>query len=199
MFEFLLFGSMVWFWILFGVWSIVLMVSVEFDAPFWATGTTVLFLGVFGFFGVLPNGLGVLPFLAANPYYIALGAACFFVVGTVWAVVKWWFFVHSEAAKRREEISRNGSKKNLYGATVKKPIAKNNKSRIITWMCFWPFSLVWTIVDDPIRKIFEAIFSQIKVGLQKISDKAFEGLEEDDDDDDSAKPRKPRGLGFGLD
>jgi len=43
MFEFLLFGSMVWFWVLFGVFSIVLFVSVETDKAGIATVATLVF------------------------------------------------------------------------------------------------------------------------------------------------------------
>lgn len=180
MFEFLLFGAAVWFWILFGVWCLVLFVSVELDKPGHATLATLIFVTLFGFFGVLPGGGSLLAFLAASPGYIALGAVGFFVCGTIWAVVKWWFYVRNLAEKRREQIEKQGKNAKGFG-TIRKPLARENKSRIMTWMCFWPFSFIWTMINDPVRRVFQAIYRQIRESLQAIADKAFEGLEPDED------------------
>lgn len=176
MFEFLLFGSMVWFWILFGVWALVLFVSVENDAPAYATLATIGFFVLFGVWGVLPGGGSLLALLVANPVYTIMTVVGFFVFGTAWSVVKWWFYVRDLADKRREQISQHGKGSSFYGV-IRKPLVRDNKSRIMTWMCFWPFSFVWTMVNDPVRKVFAAIYMRIKDNLQNISDKAFEGLD----------------------
>lgn len=183
MFEFLLFGSMVWFWILFGVWSLALFISVEMDGPIYAAGITLAFFGLFAIWGVLPGGGSLLALLAAQPHLIVFGCVAFFVLGTVWAVVKWWFFVRDLADKRREQIAKADLLGGAPGKNIKvfglitKPVVRDHKSRIMTWMCFWPFSMVWTLINDPIRRIFKAIYSRIKGMLQRIADRAFEGLE----------------------
>jgi hypothetical protein len=176
MFEFILFGSMVWFWIVFGVWALILFVSVETDRPGVATITSLAFFGVFAYWGALPGGGGVLATLAANPFTVALLLVGFFVLGTVWAVVKWWFYVRRLAEKRREQLEAGDVR---YGK-IKKPSVSENKSRIMTWMCFWPFSFIWTMIDDPVRMVFKAIYTKIRGLLQRIADRAFEGLEEPD-------------------
>lgn len=177
MLEFLLFGSMVWFWILFGIWALVLFISVENDSPAYATLATIIFFVLFGFWGVLPGGGSLLSLLAANPVLIIGLAVGFFALGTVWAVIKWWFYVRNLAEKRRDQIARYG-KESGYN-TIRKPLVRDNKSRIMTWMCFWPFSFIWTMINDPVRRIFTAIYMRIKDRLQKISDDAFDGLEPD--------------------
>lgn len=176
MFEFILFGSMVWFWIVFGIWALVLFVSVEMDKPGAATLTSLAFFGVFAFWGALPGGGSILAWAAANPFTLILLLVAFFVCGTIWAVVKWWFFVRRLAEKRRAqlEVGRTYNK-------IRKPSVSDNKSRIMTWMCFWPFSFLWTMIDDPIRMVFKAIYTKIRGLLQRIADKAFEGLEDEDD------------------
>lgn len=176
MFEFLLFGSMVWFWVLFGVFSIVLFVSVETDKAGIATVATLVFLILFAFWGGLPGGGSLLALLAANPTYIIIGVIGFFVLGTLWAVAKWWFYVRDLAEKRKEQIAAHGKGKSYYGV-IQKPLVRDNKSRIMTWMCFWPYSFVWTMINDPVRRVFKAIYNQIKDGLQRVADKAFEGLD----------------------
>lgn len=182
MFEFILFGSMVWFWVLFGIWALILFVSVEMDKPGSATLASLVFLGVFGFFGALPGGSTLLAFVTANPVAIVLCVVGFFVLGTIWSVVKWWFYVRRLAEKRRAQIesgNRNGYNR------IYKPKVSENKSRIMTWMCFWPFSFIWTMIDDPVRRVFKAIFEAIKGTLQRIADKAFEGLDVEDPKSDN--------------
>jgi len=114
--------------------------------------------------------------LAANPTYIIIGVIGFFVLGTLWAVAKWWFYVRDLAEKRKEQIATHGKGKSYYGV-IQKPLVRDNKSRIMTWMCFWPYSFVWTMINDPVRRVFKAIYNQIKDGLQRVADKAFEGLD----------------------
>jgi len=37
-------------------------------------------------------------------------------------------------------------------------------------MCFWPFSLVGTLLNDPVRKLFKFIYNRINGLYQKIAD-----------------------------
>jgi hypothetical protein len=46
-------------------------------------------------------------------------------------------------------------------------------------MSYWPWSLSWTILKDPVRKAFSTIYHHIAVYLQEISDRAFKGIEAD--------------------
>jgi hypothetical protein len=55
------------------------------------------------------------------------------------------------------------------------PQAREHKSDIMLWMTYWPFSCLWTIINDPIRKIFRTIYTHIATSLQKISDRMFKG------------------------
>lgn len=55
----------------------------------------------------------------------------------------------------------------------KKPRAVNNKARITAWMSFWPYSLVGTLLNDPVRRLFNAIFSWVKGLYQKMADAMF--------------------------
>lgn len=62
---------------------------------------------------------------------------------------------------------------------LEKPSASENKERIIRWMSFWPWSLTWTLINEPIKKAFRAIYRRIQKLLQSIADKAFKGTEAD--------------------
>lgn len=61
------------------------------------------------------------------------------------------------------------------------PQARKHKSRIITWMCYWPFSMVWTLLNDPIKALFKKIYSYLSTALQRISDRAFKNIGAEDD------------------
>jgi len=56
---------------------------------------------------------------------------------------------------------------------VIQPLAMQHKSSITQWIMFWPVSFVWTIINDPVRKIANYIFSRIKGTFQKMSDSMF--------------------------
>ncbi len=55
----------------------------------------------------------------------------------------------------------------------KKPRAANNKARIVSWMSLWPCSVVGTLLNDPVRRLFDAIFSWVKGLYQKMADHMF--------------------------
>ena len=53
------------------------------------------------------------------------------------------------------------------------PKAHDHKGDILMWMTYWPFSSLWTLINDPIRKIFRTIYTNIASSLQAISDRMF--------------------------
>jgi len=59
------------------------------------------------------------------------------------------------------------------------PLVRNHKGRIIAWMSYWPWSLFWTILNDPIRRLFRRIYYKIKSFLQGISEKVFKDINEE--------------------
>jgi len=106
---------------------------------------------------------------------------------------------NKEEAQEREEIMErnldffrfvNSSRMRLYESIDKtdlaenpsnipqsfKPLAMQHKSSITQWIMFWPISFTWTIINDPVRKIANYIFSRIKGTFQKMSDSMFAGV-----------------------
>lgn len=57
--------------------------------------------------------------------------------------------------------------------TSEPPSARMNKDRIVCWMSFWPASMLWSVLNDMIVRIFNEIYRWISVTLQQISDRAF--------------------------
>ena len=55
-------------------------------------------------------------------------------------------------------------------------MARENKSRIIMWMAYWPWSLLWTTINDAVKRIYREIYQAIQRLLQGISDSVFKDV-----------------------
>lgn len=51
------------------------------------------------------------------------------------------------------------------------PKVRDHKADVMTWMTFWPWSLLWTLLNDPVRRFFQHVYWQISAALQSISDR----------------------------
>ena len=49
---------------------------------------------------------------------------------------------------------------------------RDHKARVMTWLMFWPLSLVRYLFEDLVRRLFEQIYRMIAGQLQRISDYA---------------------------
>ncbi|KKM93267.1 hypothetical protein LCGC14_1210040 [marine sediment metagenome] len=192
-FPFFLVGGF-WFFALVGLVCLALLVAVETESPFWAASALIGFGLALHFLG----DLNVFSWLIKNPLRTALCVGGYFVTGALWSVGKWWFFVRNKRDKynerRRDFISANDlefsaaippehqkdfkrhMKFDSYGGM---PDARAHKSRILTWMTYWPWSMVWTLINDPIKKLFRMIYRRLQRVYDKISESVWSGVEED--------------------
>lgn len=56
---------------------------------------------------------------------------------------------------------------------LERPRASKNKGRITAWACYWPFSFVGTLLNDPVRRLFNLLFNWFKALYQQMSDWVF--------------------------
>lgn len=59
------------------------------------------------------------------------------------------------------------------------PIPWENKNRILTWMIYWPWSLLWSLLDDLVRNIFKRIQRMLNSFMEWISHIIFKHVEND--------------------
>lgn len=59
-----------------------------------------------------------------------------------------------------------------------KPMAADNKGRIISWMQYWPWNAVRVLLKDPVRRLFNWTYTYLSRTLQRISDRAFVGIDD---------------------
>jgi hypothetical protein len=134
----------------------------------------------------------------AHPLALLYYALLYVALGLVWSVIKWHSYV---GARRRiyddlrKKFCANNSisedftpqQKKLwlnelnykFGSTAVIPNVDDNKKAIIRWMTYWPFSLLFTLLNDPVRRFFEWIFRNIKAWFQRMANGAFRGTERD--------------------
>ena len=168
------------FWVLLILVSILLLVFIEYEEGGAATLTLLCFLWIQQLFGV-----NIVHYTCTHTLRIVVGILGYLLAGVVWGVVKWWFFVKDRRYKYDEEYSKFLENKGVgwtWDEYVKahglgKPTASEHKERILEWMSFWPWSLLWTLINDPIRKAFRAIYRHIQNRLQAIADSAYAGTE----------------------
>ena len=188
----------VWFWILFGILVLAEICFLENDNGYGATSSLFVFALLLMLFG----DWNPFPAMAADPFWVIQLIAMYIGAGTVWSVVKWYFHGLNvlddfrETKKRffnQQDIPEGGKipkdKIDRWEGLVERtyptgipPRAKENKATCLMWMTHWPFSMLWTIINDPFRRIFLFIYSRLTNMMQKISDHTFkdEKVEYDD-------------------
>lgn len=184
-----------WFFALVGLTCVALVVALEAESPLWAGAIllgfclTLHLLGDFNAFG----------WAWSNPLTTLVYTSSYFGIGALWSVAKWWFFVRNKRDKY-DEVKynfikdykldmtindvipgkhRKVFKEQLVWTDTSMPEARRNKSRIMTWMTYWPWSVVWTMLNDPIKKLFRMIYRRLQRLYEKISESLWKGVDAD--------------------
>ena len=160
MITFFVLGGL-WFWLLVVIATILLIAAIEKDSPGWAALTIFATLTLLFFGGLRTELSEIFSWIWHNPgsfIGIFLG---YLVLGTVWAIIKWYWFLLELKRKNQEE-----KKKKIWGVGN---LARDNKSKIINWMMYWPFSLIWTGLNDP----FQAIYRRLTGTFQAMANKVL--------------------------
>jgi hypothetical protein len=179
------------FWVLFAAFNIAMFAWTELEYSGWATLGVLMALGLMNWLG----DVSIFGLIAANPQYAIYFLVSYFIVGTFWSVIKWWFYAKKERRKydvvKADFLARNGISGTSIPETMKRdfsryldgidvhPKVSKHKERIYHWIVFWPWSLLWTLINDPVKRLAEELYNGIKAFLQKISDRTWAGTEED--------------------
>jgi len=155
------------FWIIVAAWCILTAILVdEGDDGHDSNGIgasitfAILFLAFF-FLGDLNiktffrsfGFLGILKFIGL-----------YLIIGIVWSFIKWYLFL----LKRKEKYAENP----WQGI----PTAKEYRKDIVVWMSYWPWSMTWTLLNDPIKRFFNFVYLKFSTLYQKLSDRIFKDI-----------------------
>lgn len=153
-----------WFWILLIVASIFIISYSELSdsnsTGFIVLAVTLILL-YFGGNAATFKSIG--NYMVTNPNEVLLWVLGYFIAGTLWSFVKWYFYL----IEQKERIINREHSFQYYKERFE---VKENKERILNWMIYWPLSGLWTLINQPVRKLFKAIFHRIEGTYQKMSD-----------------------------
>jgi hypothetical protein len=190
-----LFGGGI-FWALTALAAVFVIASIDGERPVYATGVITLYLAALTLFSTT----NVFLWAYHNPLLIAYGIGGYILAGVIWSVVKWYFFVLNKAdqyqkfrngfmqeLKIKEIITpeqkaamRNYLRSHHYDGSFP-PKASENYKRIIMWMTYWPFSGVWTLINDPVKRAFKFCYLHLAGAMQAISNSVFKKYSELED------------------
>jgi hypothetical protein len=134
-----------------------------------ATFTLLIFLGLTCFLGNLDFFKAIGNYIVTNPGTIILVFGGYLLVGLIWSFVKWYFYLSHLKDKKAED-----GKTYIYADDIS---FLKNKSRILVWMSYWPLSGLWTLINDPMRKLFQFIQMKFAGTYQKMATNMFKGFE----------------------
>jgi len=175
---FLGFFALPWMWM--GALTLLFIVDVvlcENEAFGWGTFLVIVGTGLVAWLG---GDVNVLSWTWNNLAEIFKFLIFYFMVGGLWSIAKWYFFL----LKVREKV-RSGAYDRAYRSDEstknKRPeasYAKNNKGRIMGWIGHWPFSMIGSLFGDVLKRIVENIFNVLKSLYDRIGNHVFSGFEE---------------------
>lgn len=184
--PFLLLGT-VWFWVYIIIPFLFLIWFVESEQSIMAAVIVASMAVAFLCFGdptVLSN-------IKSNPSILVLYASAYIFVGIAWGFVKWFFYVLKRRDQYTQEVNAwqityndqaaRGMEEHHRAKRPKKetfqPAASKNKGRIIFWMSYWPASALWTLLNDPLTRVFSFIYRRLGRAFDDISKTMFANYE----------------------
>lgn len=153
---------------------IILMILVQMESNLlgvvWLTSTAVLLHFC---------GYNTLSWIQQNPLLLLLGFVCYVVLGAGWSIIKWTLFVKDRKAsfvENRFRLRRDGTRSQI---PMHIPDPHDEKYRILSWMAWWPVSIINAILFDAIKQIFEAIFRRLYKLLNTITNSIYKDIVEE--------------------
>ncbi len=184
--------DMWWAWFLFAGAAIgFISYAVHDDSSWGALWVAVICLCLFIVFSPLAVATGHWAWEHRNQIPLFIGA--YILVGTGWGVLKWQFHVLRCARDYARHVGEFKDAFQSWDKSVHKrapypqwlaayhdlpPSPGKNRSRIVTWMVWWPFSFLDTLLSDLIRRLFDWVYDELSEMLEYISSRAFRHFDE---------------------
>lgn len=195
--EFAMMFTSFWGMVFFGGVFLVLMLYAV-DHEMWVASTFVLVITalMLQFF----TDYKVFTYLVNNPLTVLMWAGVYVAAGVIWSMVKWALYALGVKERFNEYCVSELNDINLHNSGIidgnvrveRRPVptkevllanynkykieklpldVKKYKSKITFWMIWWPWSALWTLLNDPIRRFYNMLYNMFGGVFQKISDK----------------------------
>lgn len=108
-----------------------------------------------------------------NYLLLPIYVSAYLLLGVGWSIVKWIGFLVKFNQKREDAIKSSKSLNFTYKDTNlwDTPKASDYKNKIIAWMCWWPVSMIGTILNDPVRRMLTFVYDRLSGVYQKLANK----------------------------
>jgi len=142
------------FWLLILSLSTVYTIATERDTH------GVAIFATFIAAGLCWNSLVALGTTIAWPLLL-IGIGVYALVGGAWSVFRWFKYCREYIVQNPFNINATNDYSGIKETTIS--FYKNrlqpskHKSRLIGWIAYWPWSLVWNIVGDTLTAIYDAL------------------------------------------
>jgi hypothetical protein len=177
------------FWLFIAAFVILEIIALEYESATYATLVLIFSATILAFL----SHTNPLTWSAQHPLMLVGAVLSYFVGGTVWSIAKWYFYVKGKSVQVRTIVAQylaearvgtvaelNDMRRGVLttqikqtGLTTTAPQVTKHKALILLWMTYWPVSMVWTLINDPVKKVFTAIYIRIGTFMQSISDRIF--------------------------
>jgi hypothetical protein len=200
--ELFAFGTL-WYFILTAVWLIALLWCVEKEN---SIGSGIWVLVYLCFLQFLAK-VSFVDQVFHRPGTSLLWILGYFVIGFVWSFVKWWIYVHKKAEKlaemrtdfikqrKRDRLTLGYDSVTDITANTKMPESEkeawksflafkdvipkvaDKKGKISIWIMYWPVSMLWSLVNDFVKKALRIVIMKCQVIYDSIAKSAFKGMD----------------------
>ncbi len=166
------------------LWSIIFLVLL-IGCCSWAefaeseSGTALITIaGLIGLYFITTPSGAAYTWMGDNLVGTAFYIAAYFGIGAVYSVVKWWRYLLNRIDKFKEQNTPDSYNytSRLEDFIAGTPTFTRRKSLISLWIGYWPVSVVWTLINDPITKLINFIFSQLRGMYESIAQHVFKDL-----------------------
>ena len=171
-------GFNIWFWSLFIIEILSLTFLVETENPIASWVSIILFIFLLWWLGNIP----VWQWIKNNPLTLFKYFGYYIGLGIIWSFCKYYFLLKATQRsiekykdcwykmKDDEKVHYNSFNEYFirndykYGSNVS---FKKTNTKFIFWAMFWPTSCLWTLLNDPLRKIFNYLIYDLFIGMYK--------------------------------
>ena len=175
----LIFGFGLWFWSIILIEAILLFWFVEQEWPEISVVSVGLCLVLLWWLADIP----VWKWIHDNPGKLAKYVGYYILVGIAWTFIKYYFKLKDMQGRikslkkswvlwRQDASDKDPSIVTFEDYVNRKAhagdITFNASARKLTlWAAFWPPSMIWTLINDPIKKFFNWLIHDILIGAYK--------------------------------
>ena len=164
------------FWLGLIFLSVVYTIATEADTHGFAVFSTILCVGLFWL------TLKTIVFSVAWPFLL-IGVGAYALLGGGWSVWRWFKYCREYIAfhpfkgvSDTDKYDYEDGKKVMVTAADyyrNKLRPSEHKSRLIGWIAYWPWSLIWNVVGDTLTAIYDALVNVYQRTAEAVIKKAL--------------------------